>query len=487
MGAISAYDTAAGKRYRVRYRKPDRSQTDKRGFRTKREAELFLASVNVAMARGEFVDATATRETIGVLGAAWLRFQTHLKPSSVRPVEIAWRLYVEPRWGTTPVSAVKYSDVQEWVADISEGRSATTVLRAHGVLASILDVAARDRRISSNPARGVKMPRKNKKAHTYLTHEQVSDLALECGDKRTFVLVLAYCGLRWGEAVGLRVQDIDFGRRRINVTVNAVEVADRIEVGTPKTHKRRSVPFPALLGPALAQQCAGKSAEELVFTAEDGGYLRRTRTDESSRGWFSQAVRRAGIPRMTPHDLRHTAASLAIQCGANVKAVQRMLGHASAAMTLDVYADLFDDDLDLVAVRLNDGLARTSVGKVWADAPSPQRANPLDPHQDAVQGGSSHAVAVGFEPTDGLHHHMFSRHAPSAARTRHRGRVYGTPAPRAKRLMRRARARAAGIGAAAVGGRRTRRRSGTRAADRRAAGCAPTPARPRGGRPARRP
>ena len=66
---------------------------------------------------------------------------------------------------------------------------------------------------------------------------------------------------------------------------------------------------------------------------------------------------------MTPHDLRHTAASLAIQSGVNVKAVQRMLGHASAAMTLDVYADLFDDDLDLVTNRLNEGLGRTDVGK----------------------------------------------------------------------------------------------------------------------------
>jgi integrase len=56
---------------------------------------------------------------------------------------------------------------------------------------------------------------------------------------------------------------------------------------------------------------------------------------------------------VTIHDLRHTAASLAVSAGANVKAVQRMLGHASAAMTLDVYADLFDDDLDAVAEALN--------------------------------------------------------------------------------------------------------------------------------------
>lgn len=58
---------------------------------------------------------------------------------------------------------------------------------------------------------------------------------------------------------------------------------------------------------------------------------------------------------------------LAVSAGANVKAVQRMLGHASAAMTLDVYADLFEDDLDVVAGRLDDGLAQTVVGKMWAE------------------------------------------------------------------------------------------------------------------------
>lgn len=70
---------------------------------------------------------------------------------------------------------------------------------------------------------------------------------------------------------------------------------------------------------------------------------------------------------MTPHALRHTAASLAISGGATVLSVQRMLGHASAAMTLDVYSDLFDDDLDAVADALDAGARRTSVGKTWAE------------------------------------------------------------------------------------------------------------------------
>lgn len=73
------------------------------------------------------------------------------------------------------------------------------------------------------------------------------------------------------------------------------------------------------------------------------------------------------MPRVTPHDLRHTAASLAISAGANVKAVQRMLGHASAAMTLDTYADLFDDDLSDVASALNEARRATVVANLLPD------------------------------------------------------------------------------------------------------------------------
>jgi integrase len=77
-------------------------------------------------------------------------------------------------------------------------------------------------------------------------------------------------------------------------------------------------------------------------------------------GWFAKAVADSKVSRVTPHDLRHVAASLAVSAGANVKAVQKMLGHASAAMTLDIYADLFDDDLEAVATALHDARTRSS-------------------------------------------------------------------------------------------------------------------------------
>jgi integrase len=362
MGSITPYETANGKRYRVRYRKPDRSQTDKRGFSTKREAELFLASVEVSKARGEYVDASAGRVTIGELGADWIRHQDHLKASSALPLEIALRLHVLPRWSLIPVSEVRFTDVQTWVSGIDGG--ATKVIRAYGVLASILDNAVRDRRILTNPARGVNLPRKEGKEQRYLSHQQLQDLAIAAGSHETLILMLGYTGLRWGEAIGLRVRDIDLGRRRINISVNAVEVGTAIVVGTPKTYKRRSVAFPAFLTGPLAAQVAIKGPDSLVFPGANGDHLRRA--TRGARSWFKTALVTAGLEPMTLHDLRHTAASLAISSGANVKAVQRMLGHASAAMTLDVYANLFDDDLDAVAEGLDKAARKTIVGKMWA-------------------------------------------------------------------------------------------------------------------------
>jgi integrase len=371
MGSVEPYETSGGRRYRVRYRDPDRRSREKAGFSRKTDAEEFLATVVVSRAHGDYIDPNAAKSTIGVLGAEWLVNQTHLKPSTYRPVEIAWRLHVEPIWGRRRIGDVRHSDVQGWLTKFGDGgrRSATTVLRAHGVLAAILDVAVRDRRLLSNPARGVNLPRKIRKEHNYLDLQQLHRLADASGDHAGLVLLLAYTGLRWGEAIGLRVKDLDMVRRRINITVNAVEVGGDIEIGTPKSHKRRTVPFPRLLEDHMAAQRDGKGPDDLLFSDRWGQHLRRTRVSGGSRSWFKSALVTAELEPMTIHDLRHTAASLAVSAGANVKAVQRMLGHASAAMTLDVYADLFDDDLNAISDRLDEAYQRTIVGVLWGQAP----------------------------------------------------------------------------------------------------------------------
>jgi len=370
MASIEPYQTKAGQRWKVRYRTPDRKQREKKGFVRKRDAEAYRATIEVSKHRGEYVDPSDAKVTIGELAVAWLAGQTHLKPSSLRPVETSWRVHVEPRWGKVAVGAVSHSAVQAWVAGLSGERGATTVLRAYGVLAGILDVAVKDRRVSVNHARGVNLPRKVSKPHTYLSQQQLAALVRASGERGVLVAVLGYTGLRWGEAIGLRVRDLDMLRRRLSVVENAVEVNGTMEVGTPKTHKRRTLVFPKLLVPALAKACEGKGRDDLVFPGPDGSYMRRTRASKGSKSWFVTALAECGLDPMTPHDLRHTAASLAISSGANVKAVQRMLGHASAAMTLDVYADLFDDDLTALADGIDNAARAADVFDLWGSAAS---------------------------------------------------------------------------------------------------------------------
>jgi integrase len=120
-------------------------------------------------------------------------------------------------------------------------------------------------------------------------------------------------------------------------------------------------PPATFLAEELCEQLVGKAPGDLVFTSPEGRVLRNTNFRPR---FLDPAAERAGLLGLTPHELRHTAASLAIKAGANVKVVQQMLGHASAAMTLDVYAGLFADNLDEVADRLDQALKDLAADQV---------------------------------------------------------------------------------------------------------------------------
>ena len=307
MAKVEPYETKSGRLWRVRYRTPDRRQTDKRSFRTKRDADIFAATVEVSKLKGEYVAPSLGRATVGELVPRWLarKKPPATAPSHHRMLESAWRVHVRPHWARVAVADVDLLSVEEWITDmVTKGAGATTVLRAHGVLSGILSDAVKGKRLAANPAKGVEnLPSKTVRRHVYLSADDVYRLADESGQHRTLVLVLAYCGIRWGEAVGLRVRDVEFLRRRLSVHENAVQLGVDHVVGATMGREARSVPVPAFVLDALSVQCAGKAASDLVFSAPHGGYLPRPK---SSGGWFAGAVKRAGVQAITPHDLRHT-------------------------------------------------------------------------------------------------------------------------------------------------------------------------------------
>ena len=344
-------------RWRARYR-DEIGKEHAKHFTRKVDAQRWLDEVASAVVTGTYTDPDRSRITVEQWAAQWLEGQVQLKPSTRARYEGLLRVQVLPSWGAVRLRDVTHAGVASWVAQLSvSGLSAATVRQAHRVLSLVLALAVRDGRMARNPADKVPLPRARRPGKRYLTHAQVAALADAAGEHRLLILTLAFCGLRWGELAALRVQNVDLLRRRIEVAEAVTEVAGRLEWGTPKSHQRRSVPVPRSLVDALAEHVAAKGPEDLVFTASRGGVLRNL---NFRRDVFDRAAEMAGVPGLTPHELRHTAASLAVSAGANVKAVQRLLGHASATMTLDVYSGLFDDDLDAVADRLDEAAARSA-------------------------------------------------------------------------------------------------------------------------------
>jgi integrase len=221
-------------------------------------------------------------------------------------------------------------------------------------------------RIPRNPAEGVKVPVLPDYEHVYLAYEQIEALAEASGTLVTkynqptacspinpaFIRLLAYTGIRWGEAAALRVGRVDLTNRRIRIASTFYEAKGGQLEGLPKSGKRRTVPIPEFLCPELDTLTAHRQDSELLFRTRRGQSLR-------ANNWrlreFNPAVTAAGlvIPGFTPHKLRHTAASLAIAAGADIKVLQTMLGHKDASMTLDIYGHLFPDRLDDVAAALD--------------------------------------------------------------------------------------------------------------------------------------
>jgi integrase len=375
----------------ISYRTPEHpAGTKKRGFATKRDAELwYAATVHVALAKGDYIDPKHGRTTVGVLGEQWLaRQRGHLKPSTIASWENVWKKRVKPRWGNVAIGDIRPSAIQSWIAEISAAMAPRTVRLNHFVLYGILKDACADGILRQNPAQGIKLPKPAPKRPLFLTPEQVQRLAEEADNSKfgkhgSMVLVMAVGGLRWGEATALRVADVDFLRRRIRVHQSAVFVKGKFHVQPPKTNSERDVTLPQFVIDALSVTAGGKDRDDLLWPSlrqrirPGGQYQHRP----SANNWFDRAVKRCqatdpDFPRITPHGLRHTAASIAVHAGANVKAVQRMLGHTKPSMTLDVYTDLFPEDLETVA---------ESVAKMWPkpaatpaeDGPD-QRIRPLN-------------------------------------------------------------------------------------------------------------
>ncbi|MCV7250312.1 site-specific integrase [Mycobacterium koreense] len=330
-------------------------------FARKADAETYRDAATTRLTTGTYVTEKAGLVTVEDV---WQVYLSHQKPGGTRERRVSgWNKWVGPRWGSVLVKDVQRSAVKSWIVEMGEqGATPTTVENAMEVLRGILSVAVEDKRLSANPASGHTLPARTEPPKVYLSHDQTWALADTIDPRyRTLVLFLAYTGLRFGEAAALEVHDLNLLRRQVHVRQQVTEVGGRLTWTPTKGKQARHVPLPKFLIEPLSVQCQNKKREDLVFTAPKGGVLRlnswRDRTWKSAVDTLRQlddaGTPHTDFPAATPHDLRHTAASLAVQAGANVKVLQIMLGHKSATLTLDTYSDLFPEDLEQVAAHLD--------------------------------------------------------------------------------------------------------------------------------------
>ncbi len=352
-GWIEDRQGRTGRRWRARYRAPD-GRIRSRSFDRKVDADRWLVARLGSIDRGDWIAPEAGDIPLAEAAEAWLA-GLDIKPKTRAGYESLLRSRVRPAFGDLPVNRIAPAMVREWIAEMSaEGLSASRIKQAKQVLSAPLKLAVDDGILARDATSGVKVPTVRRREQRFLTAEQVTVLATAAENAQTgaglVVETLAWVGMRWGELVALRRPRVHMLRRRIEIAESATELGSGLSWGAPKTHERRLVTMPAFLADRLAARLGTIADDGLIFTAPKGGPLR---SSPFRQAVWVPAVEASGLEQLRIHDLRGTAASLMISSGANIKAVQRQLGHASAAMTLDLYGHLYEDDLDALSEALD--------------------------------------------------------------------------------------------------------------------------------------
>lgn len=350
MGHVRRTDSG---RWQARYRDPT-GRERARNFTRKADAERFLVQIESDKLRGQWVDPEAGRIKLGEFAERWYATTVPLKPKTRSGYRSLLDSRILPYLGDLQLRHIDPILIREWVAELQEdGLSASRIRQARNVLHSVFNMAVEGSMVTRNPVAGVKTPPVVSPPRRYLTAEQVGRLADAMESPHDLlILVLAYSGIRFGEAAALRRSHCDLEGSRLHISESLAEVAGQLHFGTTKNHRQRVVALPATIRDRLRDhlETIDSAPDDLVFTSPQGRPLRYSNFRQ--RQW-TPAVETAGLSGLEIHELRHTAASLMINQGADPKLIQSQLGHSSISITYDIYGHLFPDRLDELASQLD--------------------------------------------------------------------------------------------------------------------------------------
>ena len=219
----------------------------------------------------------------------------------------------------------------------SKGLSPKTVRNIHQIIASAMRLAKEQRLIATDHTEGCALPKLEHREMKTLPIEQLTSFLQEAKDSRVFEMyyVELATGLRRGELLGLKWEDIDFEHGNLRVKRQVARINGEVVEAPLKTKNAyRTLPLAEDTIQVLKQQKKKTGSSPWVFPSPTGGPI----SPDSVLHMLHRVLKRAGLPRVRFHDLRHTFATLALQNGVDIKTVSGMLGHFSAGFTLDTYA-----------------------------------------------------------------------------------------------------------------------------------------------------
>jgi len=323
-------------------------------------------------------------------------YETHSRPAA-RPgtrriYEGYLRLYIRPGLGHIPLNRLTAKDMQQffvWLktegrADQSDGETglADSQLRnIHSLCWRALEKAVSGNLIPQNPASGCKLPPARKGEMNLLSREAMQKLLIQAKEEKYYELFLLEfaTGLRLGELTVLQWEDLNLTTGELRISKQAVVIGSEVVVTEPKT---KAAVRTLLLPPKVLEvfrEYRKRNVSRWLFPSpkkEDSPLL-----PSVVRQRLHRLLDHAGCERMRFHDLRHTFATLALESGKDVKTLSAMLGHVSAATTLDIYTHITDDMRLTAAANID-----RSIGKAV-------------PQEDASEPGQETAPATAEKPS----------------------------------------------------------------------------------------
>ena len=343
-------------------------------FKTKSEAVAYEALMIAEVQRGEYANPHSGKTKLSIVYSDWKKTESRLKPKTRASYDSLWKCLVEPKWGNVQISKITKAEVKNWINDsqsITGNKVSSSRMRQSlFVLNAILNHAVEMELVNKNVLGELRslLPKLNEapKKRT-IERDELERLANECGEQKLLVLVAGYLGLRWAELVALTPEDFDFKNKSIRINKTMTEVNGRFELVTTKSGQSRTIPILDFFQVELMEKVVATPAGKPVFDSSKGGYLR---SSNFSRRVFNPALKRANLPKITFHDLRHTAISHQIEGGADIVSVSKVAGHSNPATTLRIYAHELDRSQENIREAINKSVAISASNRYQTDSNS---------------------------------------------------------------------------------------------------------------------